>query len=347
MLLNVDEIETTLSCIAVEEMDGDIARLCRLGIELEEIHQTCQDGLWDSPAVLITVEHINGQLGLPVEPSLENSVLDTIDRIIEAIKEAFVRTYEAVVKWVKVVFDRLTKIINRLKQHEKNAEIKEVDDPVEVELGEHAKALEVGGEIDFDVIVTRLNTIVEPLEKIRNMGTKIVGRFNSAKTIKDVDVVTNLSNGLIDYINKHFNTVEKDLLYSSKDLFPGNKRLIIDLTSPVPVLKFEEESVKNSSTTKIFTIESLQSAIDKLNIDEVSDLIKNTETFSKEIVGSMKSGFKLARGNREVITELMKIATPINGMLQSMPRNLISYYTQTLGHLETSLKLVTDRAAKK
>lgn len=341
------EQELTLLNLNLESVERDLESLFSIGIQLESIAALCvEHDDWSSPTARIAIEHSVTTLGLPCDTvSLEATVSETVDRIIKAIVAVFKRAYEAIAKWAGALKERLKDIYARIQAYSKEVEGKE---PVAVEFKEnkHMVALAIDGGVNLKLTVRRLQQVVDGLPLIKTSGEKIVYKFNNAKRMADVNAVTALSDDLMDYILKHYNMEGKKHVHTSKDSFPGNRRLVLDLTQPVPnFVILQDEGVEVEKVS--FTAKEISDAIEELDLENVMKMIDDVEAFAKDLDTTMQKGFSITKGNRDVAGELLKLAAPINAMLQKPPRTLINYYTKCIAHLEAGLEYALKQSPDK
>ena len=339
--------EMVFLTLTLESLDNDLQSLFNIGIQLEQISSLCKEhDDWNSPVAKIAIEHQIESLGIATYGvSLEDKVADTIKRIIKAIKATFKRAYEAIVRWTEVVLDRLRGLKDRLQKTNKELKDKEEID-ITIPYGTQLTSLAIGDTVDLDKVVKRLQAVVAPLPSIKASSEKIIYKFNNAKRMGDVNALTKLSDDLMDYILKHYKLEGKKHVYTSKDVYPGNRHIVMDLTHPVPNFAFlQTEGVEVKEMT--FKAKEVADAIDLLDLENVLKMTENVQEFAGQVDKLMKTDFDIMSGNRDVTTELLKIAAPIAAMLQKPPRTIIGYFTTTILELESLLGILTRQSPDK
>ena len=227
---------------------------------------------------------------------------------------------------------------------------KELKDKEEIDItipyGTQLTSLAIGDTVDLDKVVKRLQAVVAPLPSIKASSEKIIYKFNNAKRMGDVNALTKLSDDLMDYILKHYKLEGKKHVYTSKDVYPGNRHIVMDLTHPVPNFAFlQTEGVEVKEMT--FKAKEVADAIDLLDLENVLKMTENVQEFAGQVDKLMKTDFDIMSGNRDVTTELLKIAAPIAAMLQKPPRTIIGYFTTTILELESLLGILTRQSPDK
>lgn len=339
--------EMVLLDLTLEAVDNDLQSLFNIGIQLEQIATLCSEhDDWDSPVAKVAVEHHIDTLGIAAYgASLEDKVEDTVLRIVRAIRAVFKRAYEILLRWVDVVVERLKTIRDRIREDFKDLKNKEVVE-VTIPPGTQLTALAIGDSVDLDKVVKRLQTLVGPLPTIKTSSEKIIYKFNKVKRMGDVNQVTKLSDELMDYILKHYKLEGKKDVHTSKDVYPGNRQIVMDLTHHVPnfaMLQTEGVEVKEQA----FKAKDIADALDLLDLENVLKMTEDVKSFAGEVDNVMNTEFDLMGGNRDVTNEMLKLAAPISAMLQKPPRTIISYFTTTVAHLESLLETVVKNTPDK
>ncbi len=342
----IASIEYTRHCDDVEE-------LLSIAHSLEAINNAClEDADYQHPVTNTMLGIFANNLGVEhAVISTEAGIVETVERIYKAIKEAIQKAFAVFVIWLLKFNSRSESVKKRADARKKSADkVEEAD--VSVEVKDHLEQLAADGKVDLNAVADTVINLSVMLDKLVKEITQLTNDFTKADS---ADAIMNVENGiddLIKIVEQSIPMKKSDDGYESKDILPGDHRLVVNFESTTPVFMFRKESVKGGDLAFTTTLNEMLVLLD---IAAESSLFAK---LNKHLNDSKENGIIKALDNRinKLDTESNKSAY-VQGYLtlgnklntlNALPQTRISQYIVTIadhvervtGKVETATKIM-------
>lgn len=261
---DVEEINEQITDMEFEQHLEDADTLLGVAKGLEAIHAACTDpAQYDEPLTKTALTGLANQVGLEaLDVSTENKVTETIERIYKAIKKAIEMAIATVVIWVLKLASRGEDMQERLKNRLK--QFKDLDEAdIQVSIDANLEALAIEDEINLDNVVEVSRALIDLSKALTTEGEKIAAAFTKAEDAKSIIAVEEAIDDLVENVIMKYIPMRKfGDGYESKDILPGNARLVVDFRQSQPVFFFKKEEKEYKDLSLMTTAAEAMAALE-------------------------------------------------------------------------------------
>lgn len=337
----IDEINDQITSVEFEQYFEDADALVNIAKGLEAIRNACNsDADYQQPITKAALEGFSTTLGIdPLYVSTEDAVVDTIKRIYRAVKEAIEKALAIVVLWVLKFASRSDKIKDRVQARLKRLRGLTEDKTVKVEVEDNLDQLAVKKQVDLAMVVDTSAVMVGLLDALSHEAELLSKKFidgSDAKSIIEIEEALDKIGE--DVISKFIDIKETDDGYVSKDVLPGNVRLVFNFKSTSPVFMFRKED-NYDDISLLTTLEEVIEAMEIVGSKSTFANLTRHLTDAKEsgvtkALDNRVSKFKTGSNESAYVKSYLALAGRINA-LSTLPHIRISQYVSTLAdHIE-------------
>ena len=348
----IDEINDQIIHVEFEQHLEDAEVLVGIATGLESIRSVC-DGETDyhQPITQAALKGFSDTLGIDVcYVSTESAVVDTIKRIYRAVKSAIEKALAVVIMWALKFSSRSSNIEERVKARLKRIS-KLADNPtVKVEVEDNLDQLAIKKRVDLGVVVEVSTIMVGMLDALSHEADRLSKKFIDSSDAKSIIEIEDALDALgEDVIGKFIDIKETDDGYESKDILPGNVRLVFNFKSSTPVFSFrKEENYDDISllTTLEEVIEAMETVGSKSTFASLARHLKDAkESGVTKALDNRVGKFNTGSNESTYIKNYLALAGRINA-LSTLPHIRISQYVSTLADHIERLAGVVEKATK-